>query len=577
MVTHSGVSIKRKLPPCRTACPARVNVQAYISLLQRNKFKDAVEIIRKDMPFPAICGRVCFSPCEDACARTNVDQAVAIRSLKRFVADIEREEGRATPEPIPKKYDEKAAVVGAGPAGLTAAYELAKLGHPVTVFERMAKPGGMMRYCIPDFRLEKFVVDNEVAYVKDLGVEIKTGLEFGKDITIDSLHKDCYKAIFIAIGTQQGMKLNIPGEDLNGVLNAVNFLRDVALGKHVEVGDQVAVVGGGNSAIDAARTSKRLGAKEIIVLYRRSREEIPALPSEIVEAERDGVKFNFLVAPKQILGENGKVKAIECLRMRLGEPDESGRRRPVPIGFSEHQYQVDTVIPALGQVAEAECIPSELSNKDTRMPLIPVDQQTLETKIPGVFAGGDIATGPASIIEAVGAGRKAAVSIHLYLTGQDVHSGREEDVEETTWVKEWGHVKKKERRYKSPLEKPRLSFEEAQDYLEKLERSAKFEACRCLGCGPCEECLGNTELCEADKAVVDANLCIGCNVCAVVCPFDAIKKNEDNVAEVHSDICKGCGICAARCPTRAITMEKMTNERIMALATASSKESRSRW
>ncbi len=577
MATYSGVSIKRKMPPCRTACPARVNVQAYVSLLQRNKFKDAVEIIRKDMPFPAICGRVCFSPCEDACARTNVDQAVAIRSLKRFVADIEREEGRAKPEPIPKKYHEKVAVIGAGPAGLTAAYELAKLGHPVTVFERMAKPGGMMRYCIPDFRLEKFVVDNEVAYIKDLGVEIKTGLEFGKDITIDSLHKDCYKAIFIAIGTQQGMRLNVPGEDLNGVLNAVNFLRDVALGKHVEVGDKVAVVGGGNSAIDAARTSKRLGAKEIIVLYRRSREEMPALPSEIVEAERDGVKFNFLVTPKQIIGENGKVKAIECLRMRLGEPDESGRRRPVPIGFSEHQYQVDTVIPALGQVAEAECIPSELSNKDTRMPLIPVDQHTLETKILGVFAGGDIATGPASIIGAVGAGRKAAVSIHLYLTGQDVHSGRDGDVEETTWVKEWEHVKKKERRYESPLEKPKLNFEEAQDYLEKLERRAKFEACRCLGCGPCEECLGNTELCEADKAVVDADLCIGCNVCAVVCPFDAIKKNEDNVAEVHGDICKGCGICAARCPTRAIAMEKMTNERIMALATASPKESRSRW
>lgn len=572
MSTCSETNVKCRLAPCRSACPALVNVQAYVSLLQRGKFKDAVEVIRKDMPFPAICGRVCFSPCEDACARTNVDQAVAIRSLKRFVADVEREEERVKSESVPKKHQEKIAIVGAGPAGLTAAYELAKLGYPVTVFERMSQPGGMMRYCIPDFRLEKFVVDNEVAYIKDVGVEFKTGVEFGKDVTVESLHKEGYKAIFIAIGTQNGMKLNVPGEHLKGVVNAVSFLRDIALGKHVEVGDRVAVVGGGNSAIDAARTSKRLGAKEVTVIYRRSREEMPALPAEITEAERDGVRFNFLVAPKQIIGENGRAKAIECLRMRLGEPDESGRRRPVPISFSEHQYEVDTVIPALGQVAEAECIPAELSNKDPRVPLISVDQQTLETRVPSVFAGGDIATGPASIIEAVGAGKKAAVSIDLYLTKRDMRRGREEKPEETTWVKNWGHVKKKDRRYASPIEKPRLSFEEAQDYLEKLERNAKFEACRCLGCGPCTSCLGNTELCEADKAEVDSDLCIGCNVCAIVCPFDAVKKNDDNIAEVDTELCKGCGICAARCPTRAITMEKMTNDRLMALATTGRKE-----
>jgi len=568
MSSKNTTNVKRQLPPCRSACPAHVNVQAYVALIQKGKFREAVEIIRKDMPFPAICGRVCFSPCEDACARSNVDQAVAIRALKRMVADVEREQGRVKAEPIQKKHSEKVAIIGAGPAGLTAAYELAKLGYQVTVFERMSELGGMMRYCIPDFRLEKFVVANEIAYIKDLGVEIKTGVEFGKDVTIESLRKDGYKAIFLAIGTQLGMKLNVPGEDLKGVVNAVDFLRAIALGEHVDIGERVAVVGGGNSAIDAARTVKKRGAKEVIILYRRSREEMPALPHEVELAEKDGVKFYFLVAPKQIIGKNGKVKAIECLRMRLGEPDESGRRRPVPISFSEHQYEVDMVIPALGQIAEVSCIPPELWDKESRAPSMKVDPLTLETKIHGVFAGGDVATGPASIIEAVGAGKRATVSIHLYLTGQDLRSGRDEDIEETTWVKNWGSVNKKERRYEPPIEKPHLSFEEAAKYLEKIKRKAMFEAFRCLSCGPCAECLANIDLCEGDKAVVNESLCIGCNVCAVVCPFGAIKKNENGVAQVNEDLCKGCGICAARCPERAITMKKLTDEQIVSLALA---------
>ncbi|MGQ9623935.1 MAG: FAD-dependent oxidoreductase [Candidatus Bathycorpusculaceae bacterium] len=567
-MTAISISEKRLLPPCRAACPARVNVQAYVSLIQRGKFREAVEVIRKDMPFPAICGRVCFSPCEDACARVNVDQAVAIRALKRLVADIEREQGRVKPEPIPKKYSEKVAIIGAGPAGLTAAYELAKLGYPVTVFERMSEPGGMMRYCLPNFRLEKFVVANEIAYIQDLGVEIKTGVEFGKDITLESLKADGYKAVFIAIGTQKGMKLNVPGEDLEDVVNAVDFLKAVALGEHITVGEKVAVIGGGNTAIDAARTAKKLGAKEIIILYRRSREEMPALPHEVELAEKDGVKIYLLVAPKQIIGENGKVKAVECLKMRLGEPDESGRRRPVPISFSEHQYEVDMVIPALGQVAETEFLPPEVLSKEKRGPPLQVDPLTLETNVPGVFAGGDIATGPASIIEAVGAGKRAAVSIHLYLRGQDLRKGREEKVEETTWVKNWGSVKKKERRYETPIEKPHLSFDEAVEYLERAKQKARFEAFRCLGCGPCAECLAGMEICEGDKAVVDENRCVGCNVCAVICPVEAIKKNEKEIAQVNEDLCKGCGLCTARCPEQAITMKKLTNEQILMLVSA---------
>jgi len=495
-----------------------------------------------------------------------LDQAVAIRALKRLVADVEHEQGRVKPEALPKKHKEKVAVVGAGPAGLTAAYELAKLGYPVTVFERMQEPGGMMRYCIPSFRLEKFVVANEIAYIRDLGVKIETGKEFGKDVTLESLKDAGFKAVFLAIGTQTGMKLNVPGEELKGVVNAIDFLKCIALEKPIEVGKKVAIVGGGNTAIDAARTAKKLGAEEVTILYRRSRDEMPALQHEVAEAERLGIKFQFLVAPKQIIDEKGEVKAIECLRMRLEEPDESGRRRPVPISFSEHSYEVDTVIPALGQVTETSCIPAVLLDKTVRILSLKVDPVTLETNVRGVFAGGDVATGPASIIEAVGAGKKAAASIHLYLCGQDVQSGKEEKIAETTWVKNWDTLGKKKRRYESPVEKPRLSFEEARESLENAKQTAMFEAFRCLGCGPCAECLSNLELCEGDKAVVDEKLCVGCNVCAVVCPFGATKKDENEIARINENLCKGCGICAARCPEHAITMKKLTSERIVSLA-----------
>jgi heterodisulfide reductase subunit A len=556
---------KRKLPPCCAACPAHVNVQGYVSLIQRGRFKEAVELIRRDMAFPAICGRICFSPCEDACARVNLDQAVAIRALKRIVADVERERGRVKSNPIPKTRKEKVAIIGAGPAGLTAAYELAKLGYPVTVFERMAEPGGMMRYCIPDFRLKKFVVVNEIAYIKDVGVEIRTGVELGKDITLESLLSENYEAVLIAIGNQMSRKLNVPGEELDGVIYAIDFLRAISLGKHVDVGERVAVIGGGNSAMDAARTAKRLGATEVMILYRRTQNEMSALPHEIEAAEREGINIRFLVAPKRIIGQNGKVKAIECLRMRLGEPDRSGRRRPIHLSFSEHRYKVDSVIPAVSQVPEKSCIPTELLDKESKTAMIPVDPVTMETKMSGVFAAGDIATGPASIIQAVGTGKQAAVSIHRYLNGQDLKAERKE-VEETTWVKDWKSLVKKSRRYEAPVEKPKLRFEEVTRFLDETKRKAMFEAFRCLGCGPCSECLVEIKFCERDKAIVDEHRCIGCNLCVTICPFGAIEKNEKGIAQVNEDLCKGCGICAARCPERAITMQLSTNDQILSCA-----------
>jgi len=555
---------KRELPPCRAACPADVNVQGYIALLQQGRFEEAVELIRKSMPFPAICGRVCFSPCQDACSRKNIDQPVGIRYLKRLAADIEREQGRIKPSPTAKKHSERVAIIGAGPAGLSAAYELAKLGYPVTIFERMPQPGGMMRYGIPDYRLQKYVVANEIAYIQDLGVEIKTTVEFGKDVQIDTLRNQGYKAIFIGIGAQQSQKLGIPGEDLKGVLHAVEFLRHISLGKYINLGDRVAVIGGGNSAIDAARTSLRLGAKNVTILYRRSRKEMPALPYEVEAAEEEGIEFHFLVSPVRVMGKDGKVEAIECLRMELGEPDASGRRRPIPIQGTEHTYEVDTVIAAIGQLAEASCLPSTIL--DERARAISVDPITLETRIPGVFAGGDTVTGPASVIEAIGAGRRAAVSIDRYLNGKDLKTGREEEIKETTWVKDWEKITKKPERYTAPhidIGKQKVSFEESEELLTKIKETAMFEARRCLECGPCSECLESDGLCEVDKAVVDEALCTGCNVCAVVCPTGAIKKNEMGIAQVDEDLCKGCGTCSASCPERAISMRRLTNAQII--------------
>jgi len=541
-----------------------VNVQGYIALLQQGRFEEAVELIRKSMPFPAICGRVCFSPCQDACSRKNIDQPVGIRYLKRLAADIEREQGRIKPSPTAKKHSERVAIIGAGPAGLSAAYELAKLGYPVTIFERMPQPGGMMRYGIPDYRLQKYVVANEIAYIQDLGVEIKTTVEFGKDVQIDTLRNQGYKAIFIGIGAQQSQKLGIPGEDLKGVLHAVEFLRHISLGKYINLGDRVAVIGGGNSAIDAARTSLRLGAKNVTILYRRSRKEMPALPYEVEAAEEEGIEFHFLVSPVRVMGKDGKVEAIECLRMELGEPDASGRRRPIPIQGTEHTYEVDTVIAAIGQLAEASCLPSTIL--DERARAISVDPITLETRIPGVFAGGDTVTGPASVIEAIGAGRRAAVSIDRYLNGKDLKTGREEEIEETTWVKDWEKITKKPERYTAPhidIGKQKVSFEESEELLTKIKETAMFEARRCLECGPCSECLESDGLCEVDKAVVDEALCTGCNVCAVVCPTGAIKKNEMGIAQVDEDLCKGCGTCSASCPERAISMRRLTNAQII--------------
>ena len=553
----------KRLPPCQAACPASVNVQGYIALLQQGKFKEAVELVRKSIPFPAICGRVCFSPCEDACARKNIDAPVSIRALKWVIADIEREQGRVKPEPVLTARNEKVVVIGAGPAGLTAAYELAKLGYPITVFESMPEPGGMMQYGMPPHRLQKYVVANEIAYIQDLGVEIKTGTEFGEEVNLDSLRNQGYKAIFIAIGAQLSRKLGILGEDIEGVFHALYLLREVNLGKRPTLGKRVVVIGGGNVAIDVARTALRLGAKVVQLACLESREEMPALEWEIQGALMEGVVINVSWGPKRMLGDPKKVTGVEFVRC-VSVFDENDRFHP---SFDEAVTKVleaDTVIVAIGQMVETSSLPPILLGE--RGHVISVDSLTLETGIPGVFMGGDIVPGSQNIIEAIGAGKRAAVSIDRYLNRQDLRIGREEEIEETSWVKDWEKMAKKPERYMAPhidIGTRKVTFEEIDELILKIKDLAMFEARRCIECGPCSECLENEGFCEADKAIVKETLCIGCNFCVAVCPFSAIEKNEMGVAQVDEYLCKGCGNCAVECPTGAITLQKSTDAQIV--------------
>lgn len=399
---------------CYKRCPQGLNLPQ-IFLLTRNiaaergyvnKFSEALEIIGREIPFAGVCSLVCFS---------KVDDPAAVKALERYVADYELKKKEKT-IPISKKRREKIAVIGSGPAGLMAAYKLAKKGYPVTVFESLPEPGGMLRAGIPEFRLSRKVLDTEIERIKSLGVEIRTNVTVGKDLTINGLLKDNYKAVFIATGAPKSRKLRIKGEKLKGIMHAIDLLREVNMGKKVKLGNRIAVIGGGNVAIDAARAVLRLGAKEVTIMYRRSREEMPANSWEVKHGEKEGVKIQFLVAPKKILGKNGRLVAIECVRMELGEPDESGRRRPIPIENSEFTIQLDTLILAIGESPDPSFLPKGI--EVTRQKTITVDPITLETSLPGIFAGGDVVSGPATVMEAIVAGRKAAFAIDNYLTSR---------------------------------------------------------------------------------------------------------------------------------------------------------------
>jgi NADH-quinone oxidoreductase subunit F len=399
--------------PCAHACPAGTSVPKYISLISQRRFSEALRIVREHNPFPAVCGRVCNAPCETKCRRAQVDEPLSIRNLKRYAADAELKEGK-TPKVKTRgiKTGKRIAVVGGGPAGLTAAFHLARMGHSPTVFEALPEAGGMLMWGIPEYRLPKAVLRKEIKAIEDLGVEIKTNTKVGKDVSFDDLKKN-YDAVFVAPGADKSWKLEIPGEELEGVFDSIKFLRDCQLGTCQAVGENVAVVGGGNAAVDAARTAVRLGAKNVTIVYRRLRDDMPADPYEIEEAEKEGVHIRFLAVPTEITGENGKVKTMKCQLLELGAFDKSGRRSPKPVEDMVIEIPVDSVISAISQEPDLEFLTD--SGVETKRSKVSTNTQTTMTSDAGVFAGGDAVTGPATVIEAIGIGMKAAQNIDKYL------------------------------------------------------------------------------------------------------------------------------------------------------------------
>lgn len=505
--------------PCKVACPAHIPVQGYLKLAAQGRYTEALKLIKKENPFPAVCGRICNKRCEAECTRGSVDEAVAIDEVKRFIADHDLHETTRYVPPmvnqIGKPYPQKIAVIGAGPAGMSCAYYLAEKGYPVTVFDRNPVPGGMLTLGIPSFRLEKDVLNAEIDILREMGVEFKCGVEVGKDVTIQQLRDEGYKGFYVAIGAQKSAPIGVPGETLANVYGGVDFLREVNLGNQPFVGKTCAVIGGGNVAMDVCRSAIRLGAEDTYVLYRRTQNEMPADPDEVAEAMEEGVQFRFLNAPAEILGEDDKVTGIRVEIMALGEPDEKGRRKPVGTGQFE-TLAVDSVIGAIGQQIDWGCLDTGALTTGKKG-AANADALTYQTAQPDIFVGGDCYTGPKFAIDAIAAGKEGAISLHRFVhEGQTLTMGRDRR-EYTALNKNSALISVGEfdtdRRQVPGYNKAKANtFADARCTF--TEEQVRKETARCLGCG-------------ATK--VDEYLCIGCGLCTTKCAFDAIhlKKVRD--------------------------------------------------
>jgi formate dehydrogenase major subunit len=559
---------------CENACPVNTRAPQYISAIREGNYNLAFEINRGDNLFPAILGRICVHPCEEKCRRgLLLDLPISICSLKRASADFKTH----TPQrkTVIEKRGKKVAVIGAGPSGLSAANDLARLGYSVAIYESFPIPGGMLNVGIPPYRLPREVVGQAIEEVRRLGVGIITGTPIGKELNLEVLRKK-YNAVYIAAGAHKAEKLGIPGEDLQGVIHGVTFMRMVNLEEDLKIGTRVTVVGGGNTAMDAARSSLRLGAKEVFILYRRSREEMPVDPRELEQVEEEGIKIHYLTQPIRVLSRDGiRVSGVRCIRNRLGDFEKDGRRRPIPIEGTEFEIDIDLLIPAVSQSPDISFLPEEIGLEISKWDRLSVNPETFETNVHGIFAGGDFVTGPRDVIRVIADGRKAALSIHTYLSGEEF----EKKPAHFTAVSE---VKIDPDLEKIPRQKiDTIPIRERKSVDKEVELGfsnevAVKEAIRCLQCHI--------------FTIFDRTKCILCGGCVDICPkscfrmarLDEIEGGEKlsklveslykvsleeaqklNLASVifkDESRCIQCGLCVKRCPTGTITMEEYHRE-----------------
>jgi NADPH-dependent glutamate synthase beta subunit-like oxidoreductase/ferredoxin len=559
--THNcstGDCIKLAPAPCQTACPAGIDVPTYISLIGMGRDEEAIEVIRKDNPFPWICGLVCTRPCEFMCVRKRIDAPISIKFLKAFAAERAMSTRRyKNPQKEPDK-NKKVCVIGAGPGGMSAAYYLALKGYRVRIIEALPVPGGMMIVGIPRYRLPREVIDREVNMIKELGVEFVFNTRFGTDVTFEQLKTQGFDAFFFAIGAHKSYTLNIPGEkEFPQVIDAIKLLKNVALGDRHVPGKQVVVIGGGNVAIDAARTCLRLGSEEVTIAYRRSRSDMPADEEEVEQAEEEGINLSFLTIPVEIVGENGRITALHCHRAEIITREDTNRKYPVPVLGSDFFIEADTIITAIGQQVDPMGMESLRDLDWTRRNTIKVNMVSMETSKQGVFAAGDAVTGPATVIEAIGGGKRAAEAIDRYLSGipqpkmppVPVRRDRAECLEVPASTK---MILKAPQMPLLNIDRRRVTFQQVE--LGYSENMVREEARRCLRCDICRRCGECVKICR-DKMKIDA-LKLG------YLDFDHPVQTDFRVTQ---EKCIACGACATNCPNGAMIMEDRKDERILSL------------
>ncbi len=541
---------QKKISPCNEACPAGNDIEGFMVLVKEGKVHEAWELIKKENPFPGVCGRVCFHPCESSCNRREFDEGLSIQAIERYIADSQFNAKRETSQTkIQRK--ERIAVIGSGPSGLTCAYHLARIGYGVTVFESHSSPGGILRTGIPEYRLPKSILDREISDIESWGVEIKTNTQIGRDISFEDLKK--FEAIFIATGAHQSKRLNIEGEDLEGVLSGLNFLKSINTSEKISIGERVVVIGGGNVAVDVSRSAWRLGSKKIQMVCLESREEMPAFPGEILETEAEGISILPSAMPLRIVTK-GSAKRIDFIKAKLGEPKLDGSLNPIPIPGTEFFLEADSVITAIGEVPDLSFILKEVPSQKG---LIQVDEMGF-ARINRYFAGGDATNRTHTVVGAIGSGKRAALAIHEYFQGgwlkekfRMIQVGEKGTISlekyfhlpegginpSTVSFKEINTAYFEHRPrvsvFKLPVEKRKATFKEINSGLSM--EMAEEEVDRCFNCGVCNEC-GN---------------------CYIFCPDLAIMVNpREETFEIDYDHCKGCMICLEECPRGFISLKE---------------------